>query len=161
MDSPAFRRDGLLVITFDESNSAQTATTSDAGQTVVDISFSGQTCCDQQPGPNLTGIRPGSVSLLDTPALQENLIFDGFGGDRIGALLLSPFVKAGSTSDTPYNHYSLLRSLENIFRLREHLGYAADDPATNYYLNTIGNDKHVFEHAPEPWQNHDWWDPKF
>ncbi|HEX4377739.1 MAG TPA: alkaline phosphatase family protein [Steroidobacteraceae bacterium] len=161
MNSPAYKRDGLLIITFDESNSAQTATTTNAGQTVVDITFQGQSCCDQQAGPNLTGIRPGSVSLLNTPALQENLIFDGFGGDRIGALLLSPFVKPGSTSDTQYNHYSLLRSLENIFGLREHLGYAADDPATNYYLHTVGNDRQVFEHAPEPWLNHNWWEPHF
>jgi hypothetical protein len=57
-------------------------------------------------------------------------------GDRIGALLLSPLVKAGSTSETQYNHYALLRSLEDIFGLHEHLGYAADDPSIGYFLNT-------------------------
>ena len=90
----------------------------------------------------------GRFTLVNTASLQENLVFDGFGGDRIGALLLSPFVKPGSSSDIPYNHYSLLRSLEDIFRIREHLGYAADDPPSNYFLDSIGNDRNVFEHAP-------------
>jgi len=39
-------------------------------------------------------------------------------------LLLSPLVEANSTNDTPYNHYSLLRSIEDIFCLPP-LGYAA------------------------------------
>jgi hypothetical protein len=162
MASNAYKRDGLLIITFDESNSAQSITTdSSTGQTLVDITFSGQSCCDQQPGPNLPGVRPGSFTLLSTPTLVETLIFNGFGGDRIGALLLSPFIKPGSTSATQYNHYSLLRSLEDIFRIDEHLGYAADDPRTGYILDTIGNDKAVFEHTEDtsaPWR---WAPPKF
>jgi hypothetical protein len=47
----------------------------------------------------------------------------GYGGDLIGAVLLSRYIKAGTVSNVPYNHYSLLRSLEDIFHL-EHLGYA-------------------------------------
>jgi phosphatidylinositol-3-phosphatase len=38
--------------------------------------------------------------------------------------VLSPFVKPGTVSDVPYNHYSLLRTVEAIFGL-EPLGYAA------------------------------------
>ncbi len=148
--SPAYREDGLLIITFDESNFTQSSSTdASTGQTTVDITFTGQTCCDQQPGPNLNGVRPGTITLLNTPALVENIVDKGFGGDRIGALLLSPFVKPGSTSDVGYNHYSLLRSLENIFHLDEHLGYAADNPRTGYFLDTIGNDKNIFEHRYE------------
>jgi hypothetical protein len=150
MASEAYKKDGLLIITFDESNSAQSITSNPTtGQTTVDITFSGQACCDQQPGPNLAGVRPGSATLVNTPTLVETLIWNGFGGDRIGALLLSPFVKPGSTSDTQYNHYSLLRSVEDIFQIREHLGYAEDDPRTGYVLDTIGNDKAVFEHEYE------------
>jgi phosphatidylinositol-3-phosphatase len=59
--------------------------------------------------------------------------------------LLSPFIKPGSSSETAYNHYSLLRSLEEIFRIDEHLGYAADDAKMHYFLNTIGNDTNVFQ----------------
>jgi hypothetical protein len=157
--SPAYKEDGLLIITFDESNYTLNQSTSSTGQTTVDITFSGQTCCDQQPGPNLSGVRPGSVTLVNTAALVENIVVNGYGGDRIGALLLSPFVKPGSTSEATYNHYSLLRSLEDIYGLHEHLGYAADDPSIGYYLDTIGNDRNIFEHdfwpllgrSPIPW----------
>jgi len=41
-------------------------------------------------------------------------------------VIVSRFTRAGSVNDTPYNHYSLLRSIEDIFGL-DHLGYAAQD----------------------------------
>ena len=66
-------------------------------------------CCGEQPGPNSPN--PGGTTR-------------GNGGGRIGAVLLSQFVQPGSTNATPYNHYSLLRSVEDIFGL-DHLGYAA------------------------------------
>ena len=47
----------------------------------------------------------------------------GAGGGRVGAVLLSPFIRPGTRSDQPYNHYALLRSLEDLFGLT-HLGYA-------------------------------------
>jgi hypothetical protein len=147
MASAAYRKDGLLIITFDESNYTQSVSRDPStGQSTVNITFPGQTCCNQQPGPNLSGSRPSTVTMVNTPARVVNFVIAGFGGDRIGALLLSPFVKPGSTSDTPYNHYSLLRSLEDIFGLKEYLGYAAEDARTHYSLNTIGNDKSVFQH---------------
>lgn len=93
--SPAFKQDGLLIITFDESegNGPEGATA----------------CCGEMP---LAGSRrpPGFV---------------GPGGGRIGAVLLSPFIKPGTISTTPYNHYSLLRTVEDLFGLN-HLGYAAE-----------------------------------
>jgi phosphatidylinositol-3-phosphatase len=49
----------------------------------------------------------------------------GNGGGRTGAVLLSRYIRAGSVNDTPYNHYSLLRSTEDMFGLA-HLGYAAN-----------------------------------
>ncbi len=61
MASPAYKKDGLLVITFDESNYVETVTVNaSTGQTTVDITFPGDTCCNQQPGPNLAGVRPGT-----------------------------------------------------------------------------------------------------
>jgi hypothetical protein len=143
--SPAYKKDGLIVITFDESNFGTETVTVDptTKKETVNIIYSGDTCCDQQTGPNLTGVRPSSSTLVNTPALVENLVFNGFGGDQIGALLLSRFVQPGSTSNIPYNHYSLLRSIENIYHL-DHLGYAADDPRTGYVLETIGNDTNIF-----------------
>jgi hypothetical protein len=85
--SPAFRADGLLVITFDEGTD-------------------GGVCCGEQGLPG--GPAPGMY---------------GLGGGRIGAVLLSPFIAPGTVSRVPYNHYSLLRSIEDFFGLA-HLGYA-------------------------------------
>jgi hypothetical protein len=63
-------------------------------------------CCGDASGPNVG--RPG---------------IDGPGGGLVGALVISPFVQPGSTSSTPYNHYSLLGSIEDLFGLGR-LGYA-------------------------------------
>jgi hypothetical protein len=146
MASPAYQKNGLIIITFDESNYTQNVSVNPTtGQQTVDITFAGETCCDQQPGPNLSGVRPGTFTLVNTPTLVENIVVNGYGGDQVGALLLSPFIKPGSTSDIGYNHYSTLRSLEDIFRLRRHIGYAADDPAADYFLDTFGNDRNVFK----------------
>jgi hypothetical protein len=38
-------------------------------------------------------------------------------------VLLSQFVHPGTVNDTPYNHYSLLKSVEDVFGLG-YLGYA-------------------------------------
>ena len=93
--SPAFKQDGLLVVTFDESEG-----NGPEGFTA---------CCGERP---LAGARrpPGVL---------------GPGGGRIGAVLVSKFIKPGTVSTVPYNHYSLLRTVEDIFGL-EHLGYAAE-----------------------------------
>jgi phosphatidylinositol-3-phosphatase len=149
--SRAFQKDGLLIITFDESNigSETVSVNPSTGQETIDLAFSGTTCCNEKPGPNLSGIRPGSFTLVNSPALVENLTFNGYGGDQIGALLLSPFIKPGTTSNLPYNHYALLRSLEDIFQLHEHIGYASDDPSTGYFLNNIADDKSVFKSLAE------------
>jgi len=48
---------------------------------------------------------------------------DGPGGGDVGAVLLSPCIKPGTVSEQPYNHYTMLRSIEDIFQLG-HLGYA-------------------------------------
>ena len=90
--SPAFRRDGLLVLTFDEAD--------------TDNPDGAAACCGEGPGPNspLPGIY-------------------GPGGGRTGTVLLSPFLKAGTINNTGYNHYSLLRTIENTFGLAP-LGYA-------------------------------------
>ncbi len=77
--SPAYKADGLLVITLDESDDDSSS------------------CCGQK----------------------------GSGGGRIGTLLLSPRVEAGTTNKTPYNHYSLLCSIEDVFGLPHLAGAGA------------------------------------
>jgi len=120
--SPAYRQDGMIVLTSDEG--VLVTTGSGAAST-------GAGCCNEQPGPNYPA--PGG----DT---------GGPGGGEVGAVILSPFVKPGtvvspdpgSAGCTPatctgpgyYNHYSLLRTVEDIFHTSGgtdgsgHLGFA-------------------------------------
>jgi hypothetical protein len=52
----------------------------------------------------------------------------GPGGGRTGTVVVSRFVTPGTTSDKPYNHYSLLRTVEDLFGLPP-LGYAGRSTA--------------------------------
>jgi hypothetical protein len=53
-------------------------------------------------------------------------------------LLLSPFVASGSVNETGYyNHFSLLRSIEELFGLQP-LGYATN-PALSPFDSTVYN----------------------
>jgi phosphatidylinositol-3-phosphatase len=118
ISSPAFRRDGLLIITFDESDieDEYEASTHAVSVTGGDAAA----CCDEQPGPNLPAYQ-AAAGIAPTAINGPGLI--GPGGGRIGAVLLSPFIKPGTVSQVPYNHYALLRSVEDNFGLA-HLGFA-------------------------------------
>ena len=102
LNSPAFKANGVLIITADESDGPQ----SDASS-----------CCNEQAGPNSPA--PG--------------IF-GMGGGRIGALIISRWTKPDTYSTTPYNHYSLLASIEDIFR-RPYLGFAGQQGLYRFGLD--------------------------
>ena len=93
--SKAYKESGLLAITVDEAPSSGEFADSSS-------------CCGQPQFPNL----PASSSSGLRPE----------GGGQVGALLLSPFVKPG-VSQEPYNHFSLLRTIEDLLGLK-HLGYA-------------------------------------
>jgi hypothetical protein len=59
-------------------------------------------CCGETTGPNTPnngGPDPGS------------------GGGRVGAVMVSPCIQPGTVTDVAYNHYSLLRSVEDNFGL--------------------------------------------
>jgi phospholipase C len=81
-------------------------------------------CCNEPTGPNT--LHPG---------------FTGPGGGRVGAVLISPFIKPGTVSDVPYNHYSMLHSIEEVFGL-SFLGYAGQSGlmgfGTDVYTNAGG-----------------------
>src|SRR5205085_11902529 len=57
-------------------------------------------CCGEIPGPNSPS--PG---------------INGPGGGDTGAVLISSCIAPGTVSDRPYNHYTLLRSVEDLFGL--------------------------------------------
>jgi phosphatidylinositol-3-phosphatase len=92
--SKAYKENGLLVVTVDQAPSSGEFADSSS-------------CCGQPRFPNL-------------PASTTGLAPEG--GGQVGALLLSPFVKP-TVSQEPYNHFSLLRTIEDLFGL-SHLGYA-------------------------------------
>lgn len=92
--SAAFRKDGLLIVTFAQSD----------GRTPQDY----EACC-------------GEIPMSADP---DEAGFRGPGGGKVGAVALSPFIRPGTVSAVPYNHYSLLRTVEDIFGLG-HLGFAA------------------------------------
>jgi phosphatidylinositol-3-phosphatase len=95
LHSKAYKDGGLLVITVDEAPSSGEFADSSS-------------CCGQPAFPNL----PAPTGAIGKP-----------GGGQVGALLLSPFIKGGNLDQDPYSHFSLLRTVEDLFGL-DHLGYA-------------------------------------
>jgi hypothetical protein len=155
LKSPAYREGGLIAITSDQA--PQTGEDADA-----------TACCTPAPFPNLaaastatpasttapaasatppatTAPDPASTVLPATTATAPSTavpatgeVAEPPGGGRVGLLLISPFVKAGSTNVADsYNHFSLLRSIEDLFGL-DHLGYAAD-PAMPAFDKVVYN----------------------
>ena len=53
------------------------------------------------------------------------------GGGRVGLLILSPYVEPGTTSESYFNHFSLLTTIEELFEL-ERIGYAAEPALTGF-----------------------------
>jgi hypothetical protein len=56
-----------------------------------------------------------------TPGAASN-----FGGGHIPTIVITNHGPRGVEDDTPYNHYSLLRTIEDAFGVDEHLGHAAE-----------------------------------
>ena len=118
--NPAFGPggDGLLVVTWDEGEGDSTS------------------CCNEQAGPNLdqSAIPPQTPGNNSPP---------GPGGGQTGAVAVGPFIAPNSPPSTvSYNHYSLLRSVEDAFGLG-HLAYAASSGVTSF-----GSDIYTAAAAP-------------
>jgi hypothetical protein len=96
--SPAYKHDGLIIVLFDEA--------------LIPLA-----CCHEPKGPNLGANENngGSYGPL-TPFAP--------GGGITGAIFISKYIKPLTISLKAYNHYSYLRSMEDLFGLA-HLGYAA------------------------------------
>ncbi|HXX89643.1 MAG TPA: alkaline phosphatase family protein [Acidimicrobiales bacterium] len=76
------------------------------------------------------------------------------GGGDTGSVLISPYITPGSVSTVDYNHYSWLRTMEDLFKVKQkspgvdglgHLGYAAQPG-----LNPFGNDVFTNPDGPPP-----------
>lgn len=118
MESQAYKEGGLIAIT-----SAQAP---QAGPNADQSS-----CCATPEYPNLPP-QPPLGEEASGPVKASG------GGGRLGLLLISPFVAAGTTNESGYyNHYSLLLSIEELFGLTP-LGYAAE-PALTAFDETVYN----------------------
>jgi hypothetical protein len=104
--SPAYKQGGLVIVLFDESGED-----SQAGGCCGEVDSLGYT---DPAHPN-----------TNEPGLY------GPGGGRVGAVLLSPYIKAGTVSSVGYNHYSMLRSIEGYFGL-SYLGDAKEKGVTSF-----------------------------
>lgn len=130
MASPAFQDDGLIDITFDEAfppykqydNSiADYAGNADPKlNTPTDTAQSVISCCNELPGPNTANPGFQAFGQDTTP-----------GGGITGSVLISRYIHPGTVSDQPYNHYSWLRSMEDLYGVTTggtdghgHIGYA-------------------------------------
>lgn len=110
--SPAYEEGGLIAITFDQA--PQEGPGADASS-----------CCATPEYPNLP---PPPTP----PELTTGPVKPSGGGGRVGLLLLSPFVAPGSVEASGYyNHFSLLRGIEELLGLPP-LGYAADEALAGF-----------------------------
>ena len=89
-------------------------------------------------GNPLTTTAPVSGITLGAETAQTDPLFNygdaTNGGGDTGSVLISPFIRPGSVSPTFYNHYSWLRTMEDLFNVSwaspgldgdGHIGYAA------------------------------------
>jgi hypothetical protein len=171
MKSPAYQDGGLIDVTFDEAfppytiwgnSTADKNYTPDAGlgtvtgsstaanngtsvQAQANTAQSVVACCNELPGPNTT--QPGNQAFnQDTTP----------GGGVTGAVLISPYITPGSVTDQPYNHYSWLRSMEDLFGVHTggsdgqgHLGYAGADGLRPFGPDVYNNPKGTAQ-GPRP-----------
>jgi phosphatidylinositol-3-phosphatase len=121
--SPAYQSEGgLIAITFDQA--AQTGPEPDTSS-----------CCATPEYPNLPV--PTSAEAPATGPVKPS-----GGGGQVGMLLISPYVAPGTVEEAAYyNHFSFLRSVEELFGL-EPLGYAAEPALTGF-------DSTVYDASPE------------
>jgi phosphatidylinositol-3-phosphatase len=94
LESPAYEKDGLLIVTFGEVN----------------------------PVDPVSG----------APPPEEE--------PKVGALLLSRFVSPGATDPAPYDPYSLLRTIEDLFDL-DHLGLAGGAGVKSFASGLLGENR--------------------
>jgi hypothetical protein len=105
LGSKGYKEGGLLVITTDEAPSSGEFADSSS-------------CCAEPRFPNLPA--PAGTGL------------SAKGGGEVGALLLSSFVKPHTTNNQEqYNHFSLLRTIEDLYGLK-HLGYAGSSGVSSF-----------------------------
>jgi phosphatidylinositol-3-phosphatase len=108
--SPAYKQNGMIFITFDESGEDSDASS----------------CC------GLTDSL--GYSSPAHPNMNENGLY-GPGGGRVGGIVLSKYVKPGTVSTHPYNHFGFLKTVDTLFHLKD-LG-DAKMPQVHYFGSDV------------------------
>ena len=165
MASPAFQKDGVIQVLFDEAFPPYTM----YGNSIANLNYAGDAafgtdsgtgnsaqaeantaqsvvaCCNEIPGPN-----------TDQPGFQAFNQDTTPGGGITGAVMISRFITPGSVSKQPYNHYSWLRSMEQTFGITSggadhqgHLGYAAM-PGLRTFGADVYNNPQGYALQPSP-----------
>ncbi len=104
---------------------------------VTSVTLSGE--CD----PGVTSPTSGGTNLPSTCSgtATPDPLFDVFdptpGGGDTGTVLLSPYIAPGTVSTVDYNHYSTLRTLEDLFDVRSCTQASTGNAATDVML-TVG-----------------------
>jgi hypothetical protein len=109
-NSLAYKDGGLIVIT-----SAQAPQEGEGADSSA--------CCISPEYPNLPPAESSEEAAGPVKATG--------GGGRVGAVLISPFIEPGTMSETYFNHFSLLATVEELFGL-EKIGYAAEPAITGF-----------------------------
>lgn len=118
-----------------------TGTTTTTATTPTSCPTSGTTTS----GTTTTGTTPttgtsttGTTPTTSTPATSGTCSSTPLGGGQVGALLISKYVTPNSEDAVdPFNHFSLLKTIEDLFSLQP-LGYAAD-PALPEFDSAVFN----------------------
>ena len=96
----------------------------------------------------VSGVTLGARSNANDPLFTSTGSTTG-GGDT-GSVLISPYIKPGSVSTVFYNHYSWLRTMEDLFAVKSaskgldkqgHLGYAAQPGLAPFGSDVFTNPK--------------------
>ncbi len=114
MGSPAWTGNSAIFVLSDESDFDGAATTTDLW---ADVSG----CCDS-PGYGIAPGLPDGYVLIDNGSHPWS---GPFGGGKVPAIVISRHRSQPVTDARAYNHYSFLRTVEQMWHLG-FLGYAAD-----------------------------------
>ena len=117
--SKAWTVNSAIFILTDESDYAGSATTTDEWLDVTG-------CCDS-PGYGSVDPLPSGYVFQDNKTNGQPNVWGGgpFGGGQVPAIVVTRNSAGHIVDNTPYNHYSLLRTIEQVWGLG-YLGYADD-----------------------------------
>ncbi|MFT3866249.1 MAG: alkaline phosphatase family protein [Solirubrobacterales bacterium] len=121
MASPAYEEGGMIVITSAEA--LQSGERADPSA-----------CCLAPTYPNVPATSTSSTTTSteetteeeEATTYTEESVAESGGGGKVGLLIISPYVEAGTVEESTYaNHFTLLKTLEGMFGV-EPLGYATE-----------------------------------